>query len=449
MRNAEAMWDGDQGPIFERVIMDGDSPRDFASAAAEMWIEDEDGNLVARRAAVVSSTKASGKVRVYFRGLETDWDGLGRNLILKPRYYYATAPDGTPATNLLSNASFDVDATPADGIADGWLVVGSSAGITFAIAANDPAPPSIFGNFQSVSHAGAATGFLAQSVTSPATAVGETWSFGSWVRGSAVSGSVDASNAVVMESVGGTAESASFQLPVGEWDWTFANGSLKILFPGHTALRLGLNVVTPHAGSWRFDEAFLFKGTWRTFFGEPILLRVLRRSRVPKTGGNLIAGMGSFEADLNADGLADGWYKAGTLNIYSIEKDPANVAAGDASQKVVMANSTDGLLRRIKRGRFRNGETWRATVKVKTLGALTGPGGSIGFGIKLGTQTFDAAAVQATTTSFGTDLASFTIHSADVILAGGDRSELVIELLLSGRTGTIWLDDVTLTRISP
>ena len=105
-------------------------------------------------------------------------------------------------------------------------------------------------------------------------------------------------------------------------------------------------------------------------------------------------------------------------------------------------------LRVIKRGRFKSGEVWAASVRLITSGSLTGGGGTGGFGIKLGTQAFDGAAPISTTTNFGTNLSVFTLYTAQITL-DADRDSLVIDLLENGQTGTFWFDDLQLWRVSP
>lgn len=447
MRIADPVWDGDQGPIFERVIVDAGAPRDFATAAVEMYIEDEDGLFIARRPCVIQTPKSAGKLRVFWRGLETDWDGGGKTLILKPRFYYATALDGTPATNLLVNPSLDAatGASPAR-LPDSWTLVGARTA-TWDNFATDAAPPSIFGTVQAVSHAGLSDPDYIQQTLAVSLGAGDTLSVGCWHRldglASQASGSAKNNTHALFFHCG--AQGNSFvQFEIGTQGWYFVTGSV-VTPTVETTCVMGIDG-RGTTSSNRYDEAFCFKGKWRAFFGEKIMMEVKQRSRVPKTGGNLVAGVGSFEQDSNGDGFPDGYARSDPTNVYSIEKNAANVAHDLASLKVVLNDATARLISTTKRGRYLSGETWKVSVKSKTSGALGSGAGSGGFSIGLRSDYFDNTPPQSAATNLGTNDAAFTTYSAQMTLTA-DHSLLILEIKLNGKTGTMWLDDLQLTRV--
>jgi len=444
--------DGDQGPFYGFEVWDQGVLRDMSSAAIEFKIEDQDGNALATRPGIIVDPKSLGQVQLLFKGRETDWDGLGagNGIVVKPKAYYATAPDGSPAVNALANPSFDTDTTPADGIADGWAVLPATTG-AYAVSSDDPAPPAIFRSFQAVTPAaGTATEYLYQD-TAPGggIVVGDRWSAGVWYRGDRVTGAAADGHALILEfNTGGTAESALTRLPVGTASWGFAMASLIAGQAGNTKARHKLALYNTNLGARRFDDAFLFKGYWRVRHLPPITIPVPGRKRVPKTS-NQVQGFGSFEQDSDGDGLGDGFTKLGNSNTYSLSFDPARFAQGYASQKVVLANPAAERIFFRKHLRYKNGDVWAASIKVMTLGALAGAGGGFGFGVTIRGDLFDGGPTQEiATTAFGTNLAVFTTYTAQIALLA-DRDVLVVELNLSGYTGTAWLDDVKLWRVSP
>jgi hypothetical protein len=450
-RSLPPVQDGDQGPIYRFPVRDGAGYRDMATAAVELYLEDEDGNSLGVRPGVVVSPKNSGQIDVMMKGRETDWgDGRARSIVIIPKFYYAQSVSAAAVPSSLTNTSFDTDTTPADGIADGWTVAPATTG-TYAIVANDSAPPSIFGSCQSVNpNAGTATEYLYQDVTPGGTiAPGTPWAAGVWYRGNLITGAASDGHALSIEIFqGGTLESVLTRFPVGTSDWRFITAAITAAQANNTKARFKLLLNNSNLGSRRFDEAFLFPGRWWSFFGERIEVPITPRSRVPKTV-NQIQGVGSFERDSNADGLADGYTKVGSANTYSIEQDPANVAHDRKSQKVVLANGSTDLLRILKRGKFASGDVWAASVKVKTLGALSGAGGGAGFKLTLRGDDFSGGATQETaSTNFGTNLAVFTTYTAQITLLA-DRSVVRIEIALAGYTGTVWIDDQRLWRVSP
>lgn len=444
--------DGDQGPYYGFEVWDQGVLRDMSSAAVEFKIEDQDGNAIATRAGVVMDPKSLGQVQLLFRGRETDWSGLGAGggIVVKPKAYYATAPDGTPAVNALTNGSFDTDTSPADGIADGWAVLPATTG-SYAVQADDSAPPAIFRNCQLASPAaGTATEFLYQDLTpGGGIVVGDRWTVGAFFRGDRISGAASDGHALILELFqGGTLESVITRLPVGSSDWGFVMGTMVASQAGNTKARIKLALNNSNLGSRRFDEAFLFKGYWRVRHLPPFTLPVPGRSRVPKSASQ-VQGRGSFEQDSDADGLADGFVKLGSANTYTIERDPARVAHGSSSQKIVLANPASERIFTRKRERYKAGDVWSASIKVMTLGALAGAGGGFGFGLALHGDTFDGGITQESALAvFGSNLAVFTTYTAQITLLA-DRDVLVVEVNLSGYTGTAWIDDLRLWRVSP
>lgn len=442
-RPLREIWNGEQGPVYRFRLRDGAGVRDMATAAVEFYIEDQDGASYGMRPGVIAGARADGTVDLQLRGRESDWPSTPKDLFVIPKLYYATAPDGTPAVNALLNPSFDTaSGTNPTRIATSWSQSGS--GGVFDNYANDPAPSVIYGagTFQLVNNP---TGnYLFQNVAATPS-IGDIWSFGCWVRGSAISGSQDDFNSIAMSGIGGTQEDIVVRLPVGEFDWRFLRGELVMMQSSHTTMRMSLFAESPHTGSWRFDEAFMFAGRWAVFYADAMRIPVKSRSRIPKAS-NQLKGIGSFEVDSNADGVSDAWTKLGSGGTFSIEKNPAHVSEGAASQKAVLTDQSEVSLRHVFRGRFRPGDTWRASVMVKTNGALTIGSGTGGFNIVLQTQYFEASPVSSVATNFGTNLATFTEHSTSLAITGAERSELMVDIGLGGVTGTVWIDDVKLER---
>jgi hypothetical protein len=207
----------------------------------------------------------------------------------------------------------------------------------------------------------------------------------------------------------------------------------------------------------RFDDAFLFKGTWASFAGEVFRLPVRARSRPSKTNftnENFIAGLGGFEVDTNADGVADGWSKTGATNTYAIERDPDHLnlgisPTGTGAEKVTLNAATTDRLRLLLRGHFKAGETWRFQVYYKNSGALSGSPANGDFGIVLHTEQFDGvyeesslAGANFATTSIATYASKFR-----TLALTADHSVLVCDINLKTATGgTLWLDDALLWR---
>lgn len=442
MSEIYAPFDGDNGPVYRFPVRDGDDLRDMATAACECYLFDRDGVSYGTRPGVIISPKSSGTVDVMLAGREADFGGSPVPLWAVLKMYYATAPNRTPATNVLLNASFDTaTGTSPSRIADNWSQ--SSSGGTFDNSDNDAAPSSIFGTNQSVTNP---TGnFLFQDVAATP-ALGDRWSFGCWVRGSGISGVEDDFNSIAMSGIGGVQEDIVVRLPVGEFDWRFFQDELLVAQASHTTMRMSLFALSTHTGSWRFDEAFMFAGRWIVrHSSEPLELKVKRTTRIPKAS-NQIAGFGSFERDANSDGIPDGFTKIGTGGTFTLNKDPAHVSHESASLKVALTDQSGMMLKLPWPGKYRVGDTWRASVMEKTVGTLGAGAGTGGFSIALRTETFDAAPVISASTNLSATAASFTDHSASLAITTAERSKLVIEINLNGKTGTLYLDDVRLER---
>lgn len=440
MREFDPIWDGAQGPIFRFSVRDVAGVRDMATAAVELYVEDDDGNPLGMRPGVVISPKVNGEVNVMLKGSETDFAGLGDRLVLVPKFYYATSLAGLPATNLLANPSFDAaTGTPPARLPDGWTLVGARTA-TWDNYANDPAPPAIFGTFQLVKHATVSEPDYIQQVLSLSAAAGDVLSVGCWHRCHSGAGEAANDDHALKFHLGLNADTIQ-RLRVGSNDWYFTVGSVvaDTTFSAAT-VAIDLRGTTM---SNRLDEAFAFLGTWRTFFGERKRIQVKPRSR-PVKSTNQIAKVGGFEKDSNADGFPDTWSNQAAGVTFSMEKIPANVAEGSSSLKAVLTDETNNLIRLVWRDKYLAGETWRARVKVKTSGALSGGSGTGGYSIALQTAPFDGVDQLASTT-LGTSLGSFTDHEVTLALTA-DRSELWITINLNGQTGTLWLDDVRLDR---
>ena len=101
-----SMDDGISGPIYRFTCKDAGVVIDQSSCAVEAWVYDEAGTLLTRRVCLPVSPKSTGQVDLMLLGRESDWDGLGKTLVVKPKIWAAVAPGGTAATNLLLNPSF-------------------------------------------------------------------------------------------------------------------------------------------------------------------------------------------------------------------------------------------------------------------------------------------------------------------------------------------------------
>jgi hypothetical protein len=450
VKDLPALYDGDTGPIYRFKFKDGASVMDLSSIAVEFYVYDSAGNFLVRRAGLPVSPKSGGQIDLMLLGRETDWDGAGATLVLKPKIYAAVSPTGAAATNLLVNPSFDLaTGTVPARLPDSWTLVGARTA-TWDNYANDAWPPSIFGTFQLCNHAALTDPDYIQQQPAISLAIGDRLSVGVWHRingnPSDASGGVKNNNHAIFFRCGTQANSI-VQFEVGNADWYFASGSV-VTPTVESACTFGIDG-RGTTSSNRWDDAFCFKGDWRVTPVEAMRIVVRARRRTPKTGGNIVAGVGGFESDSNLDGLADGWrLLQGGTHVYSIDRTPANVSSGKASQKVVLGNSTGITMDYIKRGRFDSGETWTAKIKLKTAGALTGSPSATQWGVKVKTDNFDggpSGTQGGTFTSFGMNVATFTEYTSSITLAKS-VSALVIEINLNAVAGTAWFDDVVLTR---
>lgn len=446
-RERTPSFDGDQGAIRRYTIRDG-AVRDLSSAAVEVYYETEKGVSLGMVPGVIVGVKSGGKIDVMLRGRETDFDGLGGTIVEIPKVYYATAPDGTPAVNLLTNPSFDTDTTPANGIADGWSTFGGGPLGTYAVYASDSAPPTIFGNFQLINHNVLTDpDNFYQGVVS-ATVTGDEVSAGVWVRGDLITIGDQSNARLQIQALGGATDFFNLNLPGGTFEWAFKTLTGRTT-QNHTDLQIVLRTLGA-TGSWRFDDAFLFKGAWMTFFGERKRIPVKPCGR-PTKSTNQIAGFGSFEQDSDANGIADGWVQVGVANTYSINQDPAHVALGSKSQKVAPGNGAPAqTLYQRHRGKFKAGEVWGGSIKYKNSGALTGtPADGREFGIYLRTDYFNAPYADGIASFPLTSTAAFVTISTQVTIPA-DCDVLLFYICLAKIAGAnIWLDDVQLWRVSP
>lgn len=435
-------WDGATGPVYRFTLKDDGATVDAASAAVEYYVYDEAGTLVSRRPGRLVSPKSGGQVDLQLLGRDVDWAGLGKNLVIKPKLYLATTPDGAAATNLLLNPSFDsATGTSPNRVPDSWTVVGTPAA-TYDNHNNFQWPPTIFGTAQYVKHATTAdTDYFEQGAAITAVA-GDRLSAGIWHRTMPPTGSGDLSKHVLNIRYGALA-GASATFPVGAEEWKFYTAStvataaqsawtMKIDFRGTTQTNL-------------VDDAFVFVGDWRVPDVEPMRLKVKARPRPT----NRIAGIGGFEYDTNGDGLPDGWrFSSAGTNTYALDANPNNSIDGAKSLQVTLAAASGKGISTIHRGRFNAGDTWRAKVFVKTNGSLTGSPSAGDFAIRVSTDTFDGdtLAQESTPTDFGTFLFAFTEYATSLTLTE-DVGALRVELMLNTVTGTAWFDGVVLEKV--
>lgn len=438
--------DGDQGPVYRFTIKDGGAVRDTSSVAVEFKIEDQDGAVVSTRPGVLVSPKSGGQVDLYLRGKETDWDGAGKVLILKPKLYYATAPAGTPATNLLLNPSFDTDTTPADGTADSWAFDDTFTG-TKSVASDGPAPGVVFGNYQQIDHNVLTDLGNYYQIVSIASVAGDKYSGGFWHRVHDATQAANDLHGFEVHTVPAQTTNPTVRLRVGTSDWYFMSHTITASAVT-SSLRLNIRTVGT-TGQNRFDDAFLFKGIWRVIHAAAMRLPVSPRSRVAKTGGNLLAGVGSFEQDSDSNGIPDGWARTGAAATISVDQDPANVYVGSKALKVVPTNGAQHqAVSTTKRGSFKSGETWRATVRYKNSGAVTGTPAAAAYCLVLQGDEFDEAAYSTTVTAFPTaSTSAYTLFTADLALAA-NTSQLRVHLRFAEVSGaSMWFDDMKLTRV--
>jgi len=440
-----SMDDGISGPIYRFTCKDAGVVIDQSSCAVEAWVYDEAGTLLTRRVCLPVSPKSTGQVDLMLLGRESDWDGLGKTLVVKPKIWAAVAPGGTAATNLLLNPSFDTDAD-VDGVADSWSLQGAKTA-TWAVVSDDPYPPVVFGSAQRTFHAALGQADFIQQSPSVTLNVGDILSVGCWHRCTGTPGAAENdSHAIFFRRNGGTNGIARFR--VTEKDWYFVRGALVVDSAQSSAV-VGVDLRGTTLDN-RLDDAFAFVGEWWSVPTEARRIRIKPRNR-PSKNSNQIAEYGSFEQDSNADGLADGWSKAnaGTATL-AIEKLTTDVYVGAASQKLTLAALSGKRLEFIHRGKFKAGDVWRASVRVKTNGALTGSPSAGQWAIQLATDPFceDAAPVTGTAVDFGTNLATFTLYQASVTI-GAETNSLHLSIWINGVTGTAWIDDCQIYRVTP
>jgi hypothetical protein len=448
LKDLKPIQDGDQGPIYRFTLKDGGVVSDRSSGAAAYHILDSTGTILATRPAHIIQAKANGQIDLLLKGLETDWEGQGKDLILLPLIYYAEAPGGGPATNLLVNPSFDTGST----VADNWVQAGTLGGMIYEVRQDDPAPPVIFGKCQrSLSPAGGgSTAYIKQN---PAVTVakGDPFSFGVWHRAYAVAGSSIAGAEYYADAYTVFAtDEVKVAFASGDLDWHFVYGTRVSTLGGSS---LGLNLVNLDARGYeiRYDDAFLFRGNWRIFHADARRLPVKACTvieKLPVPGPDLIPGAGGFEVDSDADGVADCWAKTTVSGAtFSLDQDPANNSAGAKSQKVVLTATTGNMLRTAIRGNFLAGQRYRLIVTYKNAGAMAGSPAAGDFGPTLHTEEFDGPYEASGASNFNTgSQASFTPKVVSLTLAN-NHNVLVLDIKLDSVTGTVWLDSAELSRI--
>jgi len=445
MKNLLACWDGDSYPVYRFRLLDAGVVRDLTACAVwfDVW---KAGTFLVRRPGTLVAPKTGGLVDCFLKGAETDWEGLGADLTVYPVLMAPWTSAGALGTNLLLNPSFDTaTGTNPNRVANNWSVIGAQTSEIFDNHQIDPWPPVVAqgGTVQSVGTGATPATALEQQVAQ-GTAVGDWVGTGVWVRGDSWDSAASDDSALRLRSSGGADDvlarfpgSAVANLGV---EWTFVTVERRML-AAHTTLTTRLEYKGQLNAGFRFDDAVMFLGRWRKLYCEPFRLEVQGRMRIPRTS-NRLAGIGSFERDSNADGLPDGWMKGATFSpTVSREADPANVAAGSFSLKAVCSGGSPGQLMTQSRGRFLSGETWRASVKAKTSGTLTGTAPAL----MLQNRPFEGVRVSATA-AVGQTLASFTTFTVDLALTA-DNDELQVRLIMDGTTGTLWWDDVQLSKV--
>lgn len=440
MNAIQEIWDGDTYPVIEFELKSETGPRNTTDLA--VWFDiKKDGVFLARRPGTLASPKSSGIVEYFLRGAETDWGGSGANLTIYPYVLVPVAMDGGSANSILTNPSFDTfgGTTPTQ-LATSWTVAGTQTGSVYTVANTGSKPPAISGNYQSIVRP-TVSGFdqFRQVNTGQSGVAGDHVTFGVWVRGESITGTQNNQNAIRLIFSDNSVDNVTTQMPVGSFDWTFLTVSRKI---SSAQTSIDSRIVTHgNSGTWQFDEACTFFGSYIRLDIEPRRIKVLPRMRVPRTS-NQLQGIGGFERDSNGDGLPDGWMHGATFTpTLSLEKDPLHVSEGTRSLKAVCTGGA-GFLKVARRGRWLAGEVYRAKVKAKTSGTLTGTAPSF----QMNTGAFDSGQVFGTTGTMGQTLATFTEHTADVTLTA-DCSLLELQIDLGGVTGTLWLDDIQVFKV--
>jgi hypothetical protein len=440
MRDLDPVYDGEPGPIRRFQLDDGGSPVDLNMAAVEIYVYDKEDNFIARRVGVPVSPKTDGYVDLMFLGREIDWDGAGKELVLRPKIYAAIDPNGDPATNVLLNSSFDTDSN-ADGVPDNWSLQGVSAA-TWQVRTDDPYPSVIFGGALRTFHGSLGQSDYIQQSANVTLAAGDPLSVGCWHRVTGTTQSEGDQHAIFFRRNLGANSYARFRATAR--DWYFVTGTLIVDVAQSSAL-CGVDARGTTLDN-RYDDIYLFRGTWRQIPSEALRVEVRPRSRPAKTT-NQVAGVGSFEYDSDADGFADGWSKANASGVsFAHEKDPTNVYVGSASQKITMSNHTGKKIELVKRGTFAAG-TWRVSVRMKTNGSLGGSptGGQWGIRLEADEFTDDVLIGLGAASDFGLSNASFLQYTNDLILSA-ESSALKVAIYLNGVTGDAWIDDVQLWR---
>lgn len=456
MKNIPAISDGDTSPVLRFRLMDGGTAIDAASMAVELKIKDATtGTTICTRPGVPVSPKTDGYVDVWMKGMETDWDGAGRTLLIVPKFYMALDANGAAATNLLANSSFD---TGAGSVADSWTLGAAQGDMAYSLNQDDPAPPVIFGKCQRSYAAIGSTSltFISQSPAG-AVAAGDYFSCGVWYRASVATGGSVVGSEHYMTLLGG-ANVLKTNFPASNTDWTFIRAEKHATDAAGTS---SFSLVNFDAKGYeiRYDDAFLFKGRWRVAHGNPLRLEVkphVRPSKTNFTTANFIRGVGGFEYDSNADGIADGWSRTGTGNTYALEVDPDHLSttvvgagASKGAEKVTLSASATERLRLIYRGNFLAGQTWRFQVAYKNSGALSGSPANGDFGIVLHTEEFDGAYEESSLAGANFSLSSIAayVNKFRTLTLTANRSVLVCDINLKTATGgTLWLDDASLFR---
>lgn len=453
IREINPYWDGDSGPIirFEAAGVDA-SAFDTSTMALACQIGTEADGLIATVPGILVSAKAGGKIDMMLPARPFDADGVGTRFILKPIVYLAVAPGGGPATNWLTNPSFD-DYTGGTGVADGWTQGATLDTMVYEVRDNDPAPSTIFGKCQrSMCPVGSAsTAYLTQSLTMN-TVAGDWVSGGVWYRAYLLSGAVVQGTEHYIQIFGGNPDETQTTLPTTDTDWTFLRVA-KQTTENHASG--GFHLVNFDLENYeiRYDDAFCFKGKWRVVNVPPIRHR--SRPRVPlykgatNAVGNNWFPHGVF-VDSNATSLPDGWANLAPSVTHSLSYDPDDIVVASpalpSAWKIVLTGATGQKVRFIKRGKFTAGKTYTLSVYYKMSAGATGSPAAGAFGPSLSSLPFDGA-VEATSTTganFSTSNTSYAVKNRILTLAA-DHNALMGEINLDSVTGTLWLGLVVLT----
>lgn len=458
MREPEIIYDRATGPIYRFTLPTDGLAKDLSNAAFEIYTFDENGVQIGRRPGRIVSPKAtSGFVDLTFDAPDTDRDGAGGAVTLKCRAHYAVLNDGSDAApNLLANASFDTGTV----IATSWTQNGTLGPMIYEVRDDDPWPPVIFGKCQRsfVPIGGGSSAYLIQSPVTSATP-GMWMSGGVWVRSHPNVGATVFGGGHYVELNGGRPEQVRMDIPTTPFGWRFFTVESRAL-NSYGTIPFGLVNYDLTGYEIRYDDAFAFLGKWRIVHSQPIRIPIQARAVPPRKAISTLAcvsaGWCGFEYDSDADGVADGFSKTGSVNVYTHETDPdfLNIGYnpnGVGSQKVLLQSATADRLRTIVRVKILPVEVWTVRLQYRNSNALTGSPAAGNFGLVIHSEEFDGIYEESSTVGANFSLSSVSSFVVKTVSLGFTAAHncIVVDINLNGVSGgSIWLDDLEVFQVS-